>query len=110
MEECGVNSQNIDRIVWIGGSYTLQAVTGQSLLELGIEGDMSVNPMTAVAEGASIFAESIDWSSNDYDVKPIIDHISLGNELALKFNYTARTPSDEAKIAVRVEGKSYLCS
>ena len=105
MEECGVNSQNIDRIVWIGGPTHYKPLLDKVSLELGIEGDMSVNPMTAVAEGASIFAESIDWSSNDYDVKPIIDHISLGNELALKFNYTARTPSDGAKIAVRVEGE-----
>ena len=32
MEECGVNAQNLDCIVWVGGPTHLQTVAGQSFL------------------------------------------------------------------------------
>ena len=60
--------------------------------------------MTAVVEGASLFAESIDWSSNEGRVKTTRGQIST-DELGLSFNYTARTPSDTSKIAVQVDGQ-----
>ena len=104
MEECGVNAHDLDRIVWIGGPTYYKPLRDKVSLELGIEGDMSVNPMTAVAEGASIFAESIAWNSDVYKMKPTRGQISA-DELALSFNYTARTPSDTSKIAVQVKGQ-----
>ncbi len=105
MEECGVNPHDLDRIVWVGGPTHYKPLRDKISSELNISGEISnLNPMTAVAEGASLFAESIDWSSGDYKMKPtrgIISH----DELALSFNYTARTPSDSSKIIVQVRGQ-----
>ena len=104
MEECGVNSHDLDRIVWIGGPTHYKPLRDKVSSELNISGEISnLNPMTAVAEGASLFAESIDWSSDDYKMKPTRGVISH-DELALSFNYTARTSSDSSKIVVQVGG------
>ena len=104
MEKCGVNAHDLDRIVWVGGPTHYKPLRDKVSSELGIEGEISnLNPMTAVAEGASLFAESIDWSSDQYKIKPTRGRISA-DELALSFNYTARTPSDSSKIAVQASG------
>ncbi len=107
MEECGVNAHDIDRIVWVGGPTHYKPLRDKVSSELGINGEIEISkykPMTAVAEGASLFAESIDWSSEDYKMKPTRGQIS-SDELTLSFNYTARTPSDTSKIAVQVGGE-----
>lgn len=104
MSECGVNPQDLDCIVWIGGPTNYKPLRDKVSLELNIKGDLSMDPMTAVAEGASLFAESIDWSSESRSRKPIRGQISP-NELALSFNYTARTPRDTSKIVVQTKGQ-----
>ena len=104
MEECGVNSQDLDCIVWVGGPTNYLPLREKVATELGISGELSVNPMTAVAEGASLFAESIDWSSENRERKPSRVVVSP-TELALSFNYTARTPTDTSKIVVQVNGQ-----
>ena len=63
-----------------------------------------MDSMTAVAEGASLFAESIDWSSKSRVRKSTRGQISP-SELALSFNYTARTPRDTSKIVVQAKGQ-----
>ena len=104
MEECGVNAQYLDCIVWVGGPTHYKPLRDKVSSELGIEGDLdAVNPMTTVAEGASIFAESIDWSSEDRGRKSTRGQISAA-ELPFRFNYIARTSTDTAKIAVQVDG------
>ncbi|MYF97899.1 Hsp70 family protein [Candidatus Poribacteria bacterium] len=104
MTECGVNAHDLTSIVWIGGPTHYKPLRDKVISELGIKGDMSVNPMTAVAEGASIFAESIDWNTVDRGPKSPYGKISL-EALELSFNYTARTPSNTSKIAVQVKGQ-----
>lgn len=105
MEECGVNAHDLDHIVWVGGPTHYKPLRDKVASELNINGEISnLNPMTAVAEGASLFAESIDWSSDEYKMKPTRGRISA-DELALSFYYTARTPSDSSKIAVQVSGQ-----
>ena len=104
MTECGVSAHDLTSIVWVGGPTHYKPLRDKVTSELGIKGDMSVNPMTAVAEGASIFAESIDWNTVDYVIKPTRGTIP-SEALELSFNYTARTPSDTSKIVVQVKGQ-----
>jgi len=63
-----------------------------------------------VAEGASLFAESIDWSSQNRSRKKTRGQISSGGGLALSFNYIARTPDVKAKIAVQLSGQAAVGS
>ena len=66
-------------------------------LSLKAEANTDVNPMTAVAEGASIFAESIDWSDIRHNRKASNAEIITG--MNITFRYTARTSEAKAKVA-----------
>ena len=62
--------------------------------------------MTAVAEGAAVFAESIDWSSQSRGRKNARGALSTGGSLDLSFNYIARTPDSKAKIVAKLGGNA----
>lgn len=97
--------KRIKRIVFVGGPTSYKPLRDKVAFELGIPGTTDVNPMTAVAEGASLFAESIDWSSQNRSRKNSRGQISPGGDLALTFKYIARTPDVKAKIAALLAGQ-----
>ena len=102
LSKSGLTPHDLECIVWVGGPTNYKPLRDKVAFELGILGNMDVNPMTAVAEGASLFAESIDWSSQNRSRKDSSGQISSE---AITFNYIARTPGDKAKIAVQVAGQ-----
>lgn len=106
LNEAGLAPHDLECIVWVGGPTHYKPLRDKVAFEIGIDMDMAVDPMTAVAEGASLFAESIDWSSQNRSRKSDRGQISSGEEFALAFNYIARTPGNNAKIAVQLAGQS----
>lgn len=92
--------------MFVGGPTNYKPLRDKVAYELGIPGNTDVNPMTAVAEGASLFAESIDWGSQNRSRKSTRGQISSGGGLELSFNYIARTPNVKAKIAVQLAGQA----
>ena len=102
----GLTPHDLECIVWVGGPTNYKPLRDQVAFELGIPGDMAVNPMTAVAEGAGLFAESIDWSSQSRARKAIRGEISSHGQLNVTFRYTARTPTDTAHIGIQLEGQA----
>lgn len=100
--KAGLSSLDFDRIIFVGGPTNYKPLRDKVSRELGIEGSLEVNPMTAVAEGAAIFAESIDWSSLSYQRKSERGMIRSQQQLGLSFKYSARTTGNEASILVRV--------
>jgi molecular chaperone DnaK len=101
----GLTPHDLERIVFVGGPTNYKPLRDKVAFELGIPGGTEVNPMTAVAEGASLFAESIDWGSQNRSRKNTRGQISSGGQLGLSFNYIARTPDVKAKVAVQVTGQ-----
>jgi molecular chaperone DnaK len=106
LSKAGLTPHDLERIVFVGGPTNYKPLRDKVAFELGIPGSTDVNPMTAVAEGASLFAESIDWSSQSRSRKNTCGQISSGGGLALSFNYIARTPDVKAKIAVQLAGQA----
>jgi molecular chaperone DnaK len=106
LNKAGLSPHDLERIVFVGGPTNYKPLRDKVAFELGIPGSTDVNPMTAVAEGASLFAESIDWSSRNRLRKNTRGQISSGGGLALSFNYMARTPNVKAKIAVQLAGQA----
>ena len=96
MNKAGLSANDIERIVFVGGPTNYKPLRDKIAYELSLPANIDVNPMTAVAEGASIFAESIDWSSNTHSRKAANEVIKT--DIDLSFKYTARTPNDSAKI------------
>lgn len=105
IKKAHLGPHDLERIVFVGGPTHYKPLRDKVAFELGISGSTDVNPMTAVAEGASLFAESIDWSSQNRSRKNTRGRISSGGELALSFNYIARTPDVKAKIALQLTGE-----
>lgn len=60
MTKAQLSSQDVDRVVFVGGPTQYKTVRDKVAFELGLPGALDVNPMTAVAEGAAVFAESVD--------------------------------------------------
>jgi molecular chaperone DnaK len=106
MEKAGLSAHDIGRIVFVGGPTQYKPLRDRIAFELGIAGSTDVNPMTAVAEGAAVFAESIDWSSHGRDRKSGRGRVSANGALDLAFNYIARTPDVKAKVVVKMGGPS----
>lgn len=105
MKQAGLDSQDVDRIVFVGGPTLYKALRDKVASKLGIASSTDVNPMTAVAEGAAVFAESIDWTSQSRGRKNSRGVVSAKGALALTFAYAARTPDCKARIAAKMEGK-----
>ncbi len=97
----GLSSNDLEKIIFIGGPTNYKPLRDKVSYELSLSTNSDINPMTAVAEGASIFAESIDWSSKRHNRKASNDVVKTN--LNLSFKYTARTPNEEAKIMCVLE-------
>lgn len=100
----GLSPNDFERLVFVGGPTNYKPLRDKVSFEIGIPGSINVNPMTAVAEGAAVFAESIDWDSRNRSRKNTRGQINSGGPLQLNFNFIARTPENKAKIAVQIAG------
>lgn len=103
IEKSGLTPHDIDRIIFIGGPTNYKPLRDKVSAEIGIPGNFDVNPMTAVSEGAAIFAESIDWDSDLHDRKSSTQQVRLEKDLGLTFRYESRTPNKKAKIAAMLK-------
>lgn len=104
LEKAGLSPHDVERVVFVGGPTHYKPLRDKVAFELGIAPSTDVNPMTAVAEGAAVFAESIDWASQSRGRKSARGAISAGGGLDLSFNYIARTPDSKAKIVAKLNG------
>lgn len=104
LAKAGLSPHDVERIVFIGGPTNYKPLRDKISFELGIPASAEVNPMTAVAEGAALFAESIEWCSESRGRKSNRGRLDSTEKLDLAFNYTARTPDTRAKIVVQVGG------
>lgn len=96
LSKAGLSPIDLERIVFIGGPTNYKPLRDKISAELAVKAEINVNPMTAVAEGASIFAESIDWTSDSHNRKA--SNITTKSSLDIEFKYTARVSGDSARI------------
>ena len=109
LASAGLQPHDLECVVWVGGPTNYKPLRDHVAFNLGISGNLAVNPMTAVAEGASLFAESIDWNSQRRGRKDTHDEI-VDHKLDLTFRYEARTPKNTAQIGIQLEGQVELGS
>ena len=102
IEQAGLTPHDIERMVFVGGPTKYKPLRDRVAFELGIAASTDVNPMTAVAEGAAIFAESVDWGSQSRSRKSARGSVSAGANLELTVNYAARTPDQKAKLGLKL--------
>lgn len=104
LAKAGMNPHDVERIVFVGGPTSYKPLRDKVSFELGVPASTEINPMTAVAQGAALFAESIDWSTHSRSRKSNRGKLASSRSLSLAFNYTSRTPDVRAKIVVRLTG------
>ena len=103
LTKAGLSANDVERLVFVGGPTNYKPLRDKVSFELGIPGSSDVNPMTAVCEGAALFAESIDWGTQSRGRKGNRGKITSSDKLDVTFNFIARTPDTKAKIAVQVK-------
>lgn len=94
----GFQPEDIDRVVLIGGPSKMPIVRNRVPEALGISVDLSTDPMTAVARGAAIYAESREWGETRSARKA-----SRATEVAsagVRFDFPARTSEDSARLRI----------
>lgn len=97
LAKAGLKPENVDQIVFVGGPTCYKPLRDRVTQKLGVGVGVDVNPMTAVAEGAAIYAESIDWSTQHHERKSAREErMALPN---LKINCERRTSSETGRIA-----------
>lgn len=101
LNKAGLKASDIGKIVFIGGPTQYEPLRQVISDSLGIKATTEVDPMTAVSQGAALFAESIDWSSKNRVRKKSKSSISVEN-LNLTFNYMSRTPLSKARVVAKV--------
>lgn len=101
----GYNSSDMDRVALIGGPSRMPYVRERVSFELGIALDTKVDPMTAVANGAAIYASGRNWA-----VEGAAGALSsrqtrrTTSDLQLTFEYTDNTAASEIRLRVRAGG------
>jgi molecular chaperone DnaK len=105
MAEAGYKSEDINRIVFVGGPTMYKPLRDKISAALQIPTNTDVNPMTGVAEGAAIFAESIDWASVKQNQKNTRGKLKTQGPLKVDFDYIARTPDSKTKLKVQLHKK-----
>lgn len=105
LERAGFGPHDVERIVFIGGPTNYKPLRDKVSFELGVSASTEVNPMTAVAEGAALFSESIEWGSENRSRKSNRGKLAATGSIDLTFNYTARTANTSAKIVVQAGGE-----
>ncbi|MDI6791135.1 MAG: Hsp70 family protein [Thermodesulfobacteriota bacterium] len=98
-----LTTHGVDRIVFIGGPTQYKMLRDYVSFQLGLPADTQVDPMTAVAEGAALFAESIDWSSATRPRKSTRGSISTAGKFNLAFEFIARTLDSKARIVAKTD-------
>jgi molecular chaperone DnaK len=106
IEKAGLGPHDVERVVFVGGPTHYKPLRDKVAFELGIAPSTDVNPMTAVAEGAAVFAESIDWGSKSRGRKSARGVVSTSGALKVAFNYMSRTPDAKTKVVARIEGSA----
>ena len=105
IKKSGLSPLDFDRIIFIGGPSKYKYLRDQVERELGIKAEDAgkVNPMTAVSEGAAIFAETIDWTNEEHNRKGSHSEALTSDDLGLSFKYESRTTDKQAKIGIKMK-------
>lgn len=102
LSDNGLTHEDVDRVVLIGGPSKMPTVRERIPAELGIAADLMTDPMTAVARGAAIFAESRTWDDGTSQRKSSMGSTQTEGTVSVKYEFEARTAAGEARIKARV--------
>ncbi len=102
----GYRHEDISKIVPIGGPSKMPLVREMLQRELGIEVEQNLDPMTAVAMGAAIFAESRVWEHSLSTRKASRSREEVRGSISLAFDFQARVTAEMTRLSVKPQDAS----
>jgi molecular chaperone DnaK len=96
----GYRNEDITRIVPIGGPSKMPIIRQMLQNELAIEVEQVLDPMTAVATGAAIFAESRSWDGEQSSRKSSRGRQEVKGEIEIDLDYPLRSADETARIRI----------
>lgn len=97
----GYKNDDISKIVPIGGPSKMPIIRDMLEAGLAIEVESGLDPMTAVATGAAIFAESREWSGESSAQKSGKQSESVTGSVSLALDFKSRVASEAAKVRLK---------
>lgn len=101
LAQASISLENLAQVVFIGGPTNYKPLRDKISKALGLADDLRLNPMTAVAEGAALFAESIDWSSQSRGRKKSRQRLQADENNPLEIIYQSRVLKPKAAIMIK---------
>lgn len=100
IDRAGISPVDVESIIFVGGPTQYKPLRDAVTEQLGIKANIDVNPMTAVAEGAAIYAESLEWGEKKHTRKrsKMISH-SID---CLELKYNNRVSSAKTKLQLKI--------
>lgn len=97
----GYKNEDISKIVPIGGPSKMPIIRTILQEELAIEVESGLDPMTAVATGAAIFAESREWAGESSAQKSGKQREAVTGSVSLAIDFKSRVASEAAKVRLK---------
>jgi molecular chaperone DnaK len=97
----GYKNDDISKIVPIGGPSKMPIIRDMLQAELAIEVESGLDPMTAVATGAAIFAESREWAGESSAQKIGNQREAVTGSVSLALDFKSRVASEMAKVRIK---------
>ena len=100
LDEGGFDTESMDELVFIGGPTHYEPLRRKVSDALGIPGTTETDPMTAVAVGAAIFAEGVDWSTGSRAQAETQRQRAEVGDVRYDLSYDKRVTTEEAKVRI----------
>jgi len=97
----GYRHEDIARIVPIGGPSKMPVIREMLQSELAIDVEQGLDPMTAVAMGAAIFAESRQWEGQASSRKISRGQENVSGQISLSLDFKSRVAEESARLRIR---------
>ena len=97
----GYKNDDIAKIVPIGGPSKMPIIRDMLEEGLAIEVETGLDPMTAVANGAAIFAESREWTGENSTQKSGKQKEAVTGSVSLALAFSSRVASETTKVRLK---------
>ena len=101
----GYRHEDISRIVPIGGPSKMPIIREMLQSQLAIEVEQGLDPMTAVAVGAAIFAESRQWEGEQSARKTSRGQETVTGTISMTVDFKSRIAEDSARVRITPEAE-----
>ncbi len=97
----GYKPDDISKVIPIGGPSKMPIIRDMLQNELAIEIENGLDPMTAVAMGAAIFAESREWTAESSAQKSGKRKETVTGTVSLSLDFKDRVSSNAGRVRIR---------